>query len=173
MNCPTCGAENEADARFCAECGTSLESEAVAAAKASQAFEEPDGDATIMSMPGDLASEARTLAVDQAQVAAALENNNEEPPAPEAEAEPVSSIVEPAPVDTGGDFGGSSVGGSGDGNGQDNRRMWIIIGVVVALVLCCCCCSIAIGGSIGSDPEILEDIMGELGTLPSGLILFV
>jgi cobalamin biosynthesis Mg chelatase CobN len=145
-----------------------LESEAVAAAKASQAFDEPDVDATIMSRPGDLAAEARTVAVTQAQVEAALEGRGEQTSAPEPEAEPESPQT--APVGAGGDFGATAAGGSAD---NSNRRMWIIIGVVALLVLCCCCCSIAIGVSLRSNPEILENILGEVGVLPSTLTLFV
>jgi hypothetical protein len=78
MNCPTCGAPNDADARFCAECGTPLEN--------------PDNEATIIGQrfnikaelglsdedlfPGadDSASEAKTVAVDQGQLAEALQD---------------------------------------------------------------------------------------------------
>ena len=46
-----------------------------------------------------------------------------------------------------------------------NRRN-IIIAVAVLLVLCCCCCALAASAGIGSDPDTLEDLMRELGSLP-------
>ena len=167
MNCPSCGAENDVDARFCAECGTPLENQAVEAAKAGQVFDAGDEDATIMSTPGELAAEAKTMTVDQAKVAASLD----EEAAPAATLEPEPSPP-PPPVPTPGssmdDQSGSS---SDDGDSGSNRRMMIIIGVIILLVLCCCCCSVAVGGVIGSDPNSFEDLMREFTMLPAYLLI--
>jgi hypothetical protein len=123
MNCPTCGAENEADARFCAECGSPLEGQA------DQSLAEDD-DRTILSTVSEISEEAKTVAVTQedvANLAAELETE-------ETEAESDSSVPPSSPL-TGGTGGG--------GEGLLNQRN-IIIAIVVLLVLCCCCCAIAV-----------------------------
>jgi hypothetical protein len=123
MNCPTCGAENEADARFCAECGSPLEGQA------DQSLAEDD-DRTILSTVSEISEEAKTVAVTQedvANLAAELEAEEAE------EVESDSSAPPPGPP-TGGNGGG--------GEGLMNQRN-IIIAIVVLLVLCCCCCAIA------------------------------
>ena len=93
MNCPNCGAKNDADARFCAECGTPLDNAVLKAAKVEEAFEEADEEKTIISAASDMAVEAKTLAVDQAEVVAAVEevNNTEEADDDGSTAEPESS----------------------------------------------------------------------------------
>ena len=48
MNCPTCGAENEADAHFCAECGAPLETQDSAPVE--------DDDLTIMSTVSEVSA---------------------------------------------------------------------------------------------------------------------
>jgi hypothetical protein len=122
MNCPTCGAENEADARFCAECGSPLEGQA------DQSLAEDD-DRTILSTVSEISEEAKTVAVTQEDVAnLAAELETEEA---EAEAESDSSVPPSSPL----------TGGTG-GEGLLNQRN-IIIAIVVLLVLCCCCCAIA------------------------------
>lgn len=167
MNCPTCGAENDADARFCAECGSSLENQAVEAAKAEQAFEEAaDPDMTIMSMPDDLASEAKTVAVDQDQVNAAVEEAST-PSAAEVE----TGTLEPATPGVEGGGGSHQQTPLGGDESGGNRRMWIIIGVVAVVILLCCCCSLAVGGVLGSDPGTLEDIIEELSLVATYLPL--
>jgi hypothetical protein len=137
MNCPTCGAENEADARFCAECGTPLEGQA------DQALAEDD-DRTIMSSVSEISEEAKTVAVTQedvADLAAELETE-------QAEAEPESPPPPHVPP----------AGGSGSGSEGLMSQRNIIIAIVVLLVLCCCCCAIATIVSVLSN----EDIMREL-----------
>lgn len=174
MNCPTCGAENEADARFCAECGSPLEDQAAEAIKAERVFSQVDEDATIISSAGLLAEEeAKTLAVDQAQLSAALEDASagapsDDAPEPEPEAAPPA---QPVAGGSGGNQGGSSFSGGGESGGGKNRTM-IIVAIVAIVLLCCCCCSLVVGGAIGSDPELLEDIMDELSLVPT-LLLFV
>jgi len=121
MNCPTCGAENEADARFCAECGAPLESQESAPVE--------DDDLTIMSTVSEVSEEAKTVSVTQedvAELAASMEQ------AEEAEFEPETSS--PPPIT------GDIVSDEGSGN---NTRRYIVIGVLVLLVLCCCCCVLA------------------------------
>lgn len=176
MNCPTCGAENEADARFCAECGSPLEDQAAEAIKAERVFSQVDEDATIISSAGLLAEEeAKTLAVDQAQLSAALEDASagapsDDAPEPEPEPKPVPP-AQPASGGSGGDQGESSFSGGGESGGGKNRTL-MIVGIVAVVLLCCCCCSLAIGATIGSDPELLEDMIDEL-SMVSTLLLFV
>ena len=137
MNCPTCGAENEVDARFCAECGAPIE------VSADQPLTEDD-DQTIFSSVSEISEEAKTVAVTQedvANLAAEMEQaeeaefETETPPAPPS-SPPIGDSVE-------------------SGN---NRQRYIIIAVVVLLVLCCCCCALA--GILGGISN--EDIMREL-----------
>lgn len=137
MNCPTCGAENEADARFCAECGTPLE------AQADQALAEDD-DRTIMSSVSEISEEAKTVAVTQEDVANLADEMEK---TEEAEVESDFSAPPPSPP-TGGDGGGSE--------GFLNQRNIIII-IVVLLVLCCCCCAITIIVSLASNPDIMNE----------------
>ena len=68
MYCQNCGAENEAGARFCVECGTPLESEAVASPPP---LVEEDADRTILTSAPRVAEEAKTVSVTQAEVVAA------------------------------------------------------------------------------------------------------
>ncbi len=139
MNCQNCGAENEAEASFCAECGAPLESQVGVI----QPLEEDDDDQTILSMPGQIAEEAKTVAVTQEEVA-------------EAEAEAAASVepedLPPPPNSP----------ASGGGSGLFTQRN-IIIAVVVLMVLCCCCfaLSVGIGGASGA--------FNDIGSLPSYL----
>ena len=76
MNCPTCGAQNDVDARFCAECGTPLENPDIEATIVGQKFDLPDdldNDMTIMSTPSRLAEEAKTVSVGQDELADAFD----------------------------------------------------------------------------------------------------
>jgi hypothetical protein len=130
MNCPTCGAENEADARFCAECGAPLESQ-------TDEMVEEDDDRTILSTVSQISEEARTVSVTQedvANLAAELE--------PETEAEPPPTTP---PV---------------KGAGENNTQRYIIIGVVVLLVLCCCCLliSIIVAASSENIEDIMNEL---------------
>jgi len=145
MNCPNCGAENEAGARFCVECGAPLETQV----NLPDRPPEMDDDRTIMSSFSRLAEEeAKTVAVTQEQLAAA-----EAEAASAFERGPEPEVVPPTPRPIGGSGGsaggGGSFGSSGSGSpGWMNRRN-IIIAVVVLLVLCCCC-SLIIGGVAAS-----------------------
>ena len=123
MNCPNCGAKNEAEARFCAECGTPLEgqvNEVVA----------EDDDRTIMSSVKQISEEAKTVSVSQSDLA--------DLSADMAQAEDAEFETEtPAPPSDEATGGGSSQGG-----GLFTQRN-IIITVVVLLILCCCCALLA------------------------------
>ncbi len=170
MNCPTCGAENEADAHFCAECGTPLENQDIEATIAGQILIDADNDMTIMSTPEQLAAEqAKTVAVDHSQVADMLPPEEDgdkdsipsgvevEPPLPP----PSAPVDVPPAADDGGD-GGPVVGAvvSDDDKGGSNKTM-IIVGVVVAVLLLCCCCSSFGVGVLAAleDPDLLEDFI--------------
>ena len=167
MNCPNCGAKNEAEARFCAECGTPLDDVVVESAKVEQAFDETSED---ISTSSEAAAEAKTLAVDQASVVATTEevNSTETVDDGDSSSTPESSPPPPAPADAGGgDHNGGMDLGGGDGDSGGSNRTLIIIGVVVlALVLLCCCCSVLIGAAIGSDPGAIEDLIEEIALLP-------
>ncbi len=142
MNCQSCGAKNEAEASFCAECGAPLESQVGGA----QPLEDDD-DRTILSMPSQIAEEAKTVAVTQEEVA-------------EAEAEAAAPVEPepdlPPPPD-------SPASGSGGGGGGLFTQRNIIIVVVVLIVLCCCCFALSVG--IGAS-GVFDEIQRELGSLP-------
>jgi cobalamin biosynthesis Mg chelatase CobN len=168
MHCPNCGAENDAEARFCAECGAPLEDQTdIEATVAGRVFEEAGDDMTIMSTASEVAEQAKTVTVDQSQLAAVAEEADTASttePEPEPSPPPASSAPPAAstgPIDTG--------EGAGD---ESKKRLMIIIGIIVVLFLCCCCCSLAIGGAIGSDPDAFEDLMREI-TLISTYLPFV
>ena len=151
MNCPTCGAENEADARFCAECGTPLEGQA------DQALAEDD-DRTIMSSVSEISEEAKTVAVTQEDVAdLATELETEQ-----AEAEPESPPPPPVPP----------AGGNGSGSEGLMSQRNIIIAIAVLLVLCCCCCAIATIVGILSNEDIRREFTF-IGDLAPTLLAFV
>jgi|GEM_PF-1648633 len=178
MNCPNCGAKNEAEARFCAECGTPLDDVVVETAKVEQVFDETSEDMTIISTPSEAAAEAKTLAVDQAKVVAGVEEGDEKDDAEtgsndDLPSEPESSPPPSTPSPTaagGGDQNGGGVDLGGDSNGGSNNRTLIIVGVVVlVLLLLCCCCSVLIGAAIGSDPNTIQNLMGEISSLPVNL----
>lgn len=181
MNCPTCGAENEADAHFCAECGTPLENQDIETTIAGQAFVEDDSDMTIMSTPGQLAAEqAKTVSVDHSEVADVMGQEgaeSEPPPSVESEPPPIASTPPPppppvsAPPADDGDGDGPVVGEVvSDDKGGSNKTMMIVGIIVGVLLLCCCCCSVGTGASLGSDPEIMEDIIRELSFVPNYLV---
>jgi hypothetical protein len=154
MNCPNCGAENEAGARFCVECGAPLETQLDLPDRPPE-VDEDDSERTILSSMSRIAEEAKTMAVTQDQLAA-------------AEAEAASSFnpppePEPIPMPPPAPSSGSSSGGF---QGLMTQRN-IIIAVIIILLLCCCCCALSVGASIGSDPDTFEDLMRELSALPS------
>lgn len=190
MNCPTCGAQNDADARFCGECGTPLENPDVEATIIGQKFEMPDdfdsdsfdNDMTIMSTSARLVEEAKTMAVDQEAMAAAMEEPDTPepsltdsaraamlPPSPPEADEPVSA-------GTGGRVPPDSTGeppstpppvtaAAAESGGKSKKILMTVGGIILFIVILCCCCSMAMVGSLLSDPNALEDIMRELGSL--------
>lgn len=137
MVCPKCGADNEAGARFCVECGAPLDTSVDLPSP-----EMPDeDDRTILSSLSRLAEEAKTVSVTQDQLAeaeAAAANTpfRPEPPPPP----PMNASV-----------------GSSESQGWMTRRNMIIIGVVIVVLLLCCCCSVIIGGIL-ADPTIMDDL---------------
>lgn len=173
MNCPNCGAKNDADARFCAECGTPLDDVVVETAKVEQVFDETSEDMTIMSASGGAAAGAKTLAVDQAKVVAVAEDidNAETVDDDDSASEPESSPPSPSSPATadagGGDQNGDGMDpGGGDGDSGGSNRTLIIVGVIVLVfLLLCCCCSVLIGVAIGSDPGAIEDLIEEIAML--------
>lgn len=132
MNCPTCGAKNEADARFCAECGAPLENQEADAA---------ENDQTILSTVSQVSEEAKTVSVTQEDVdnlAAEMEQ------AEDADFEPDTASPPSGTADPGGDTGQKS-----------NTQRYIIIGILIILVLCCCCLVLAsIGAAIFGEMDI-------------------
>jgi hypothetical protein len=178
-NCPVCGAENEAEARFCAECGAPLgdddnEATMVGRVKVFPGPEEEDeSERTILSNFFRSTEEAETLTVDQAEIIAARAETPPKAPAPpstgpEADIPPVSApppferpVVEVSPPLSSG-RGEGSLPPAGTGGRKNNWPM--IIGIIlVLLLLCCCCCSFVVGGTVASDPDTMDDLMRELG----------
>lgn len=156
MNCPNCGAENEAGARFCVECGAPLETQVNLPSQPPE-MDDMDNDRTIMSSFGRLAEEAKTVAVTQEQLAAAeaeVASAFERGPEPEA--------IPPTPLPIGGSGGSAGGGGSfGSGNGGGSQgwmsRRNIIIAIVVLVVLCCCCSGL-VGISVALSGEF-DDLL--------------
>ncbi len=180
MNCPTCGAQNDADARFCGECGTPLENPDVEATIIGQKFELPDeldfgdNDMTIMSTPARLAEEAKTLAVDQDAMAAAMEDIA--PPAPSLTDSARAAMLPPSlPEDA--PPGVPPVMGSPEPaetpppvieekkGGSSKKILLTVGGILLFFIILCCCCSMAMGASIVSDPNFMEDLMRELSSI--------
>jgi len=169
MNCPTCGAENEADAHFCAECGTPLENQDIEATIAGQIFVEPDNDMTIMSTPEQLAAEqAKTVAVDHSQVSdmlSAAEDEEQDSTPPDIEVEPPAAppstpIDVPLANDGGGDGPVAGETESDNKKGGSNKTLMIVGIVVLVLLLCCCCSSFGVGVMAAlEDPNMLEDFI--------------
>ena len=154
MICPNCGAENEAGARFCVECGAPLEEQVILPTLPPEADDDED-DRTIMSSASRIAEQAKTMAVTQDQLAAAeaeaASSFEREPPRPD----PIPPV-------------GSGSGGSGSGQGLMTTRNIIIV-VVIILVLLCCCCALGTGAVIGSDPRAFENMLSGLNLLSNTL----
>lgn len=145
MNCPNCGAENDAGARFCASCGTPLESQIERPSYAP----EDESDQTILSGMSRVVEEAKTVSVTPDQLA-------------EAEAGMSSSYsYEP---DLASPSSSQYNGSSNDGGGGffTTRNIIIMVVVVIILLMGCCCCSLLIGGIL-AQPDIYEN----LGWLPA------
>lgn len=165
MNCPNCGAENEASARFCVECGAPLETQVNLPSQPPE-MDDMDDDRTIMSSFGRLAEEAKTVAVTQEQLAAAeAEVSSAFERGPEPEVIPPT----PRPISgsggSGGD-GGSFGGGNSGGQNWMSRRN-VIIAIVVLVVLCCCCSGLAgIGAALSGELDGLLEISLVTACLP-------
>ncbi len=181
MNCPSCGTNNDVDARFCEACGTPLENQDSEATVIGilPGIDDNDNDMTILSNPGDFEAEAKTMRVDEAMLAAAAAEADKaavsEPPTP-----PVSPTPPPTPSSPSPPSGGEPLDGGGFSGGDvppqhidtttsggNKNRMLIIIGVILLTLICCCCCPLVFGGGLGfSDPDAIEDLIRELSMLP-------
>jgi hypothetical protein len=160
MNCSVCGAENEADARFCAECGAQLEPHLQQGLEATLAGRPGDDDfdneATILSPRPEIEAQLRNLSIEPVEpdeismpeddMRSALEPEpplmaaNDDLPMAEPEDEP--EVDHPPPPQA----------------GDNSRKILIIVGLILAvLILCCCCLSLVVGGLIGSDPQLLDE----------------
>jgi len=135
QHCPNCGAENNEEAQFCAECGAPLDTE--------NEVVEVDDDPTLLSTNISELIEAQkteifegssdeddgaTIQISSAEIVEATAQEPQTPP--------------PAPSGDEGDNGGTEVASSGGWMTQRN----IIIAIVVLLVLCCCFFAIVGGG---------------------------
>lgn len=153
MHCQNCGAENDPDARFCAECGAPLESQI---STQPMDLDEDDHDQTIVSVPApslESVESAADTAVDGGETDDsddATEIVTDPEPDPPAEPEPV---VTTPPTDT-------PTGAQSNGDGLFTQRN-IIIAIIVLVVLCCCCFALSIGAGIISS-DAFEDIQREL-----------
>lgn len=149
MNCPNCGAENEAEARFCAECETPLNGQPQV--ETSPLKEEAD-DKTILSQGPLVVEDAKTVSVTQEELAA-VEVEVETPPSPEPEAPPSPPR-----------------GGAPGGPGQalTSQRNLIIIAIVALVLLCCCCLTLGLLATAFSD--VFQDVMYEFGMGPTQLL---
>lgn len=184
MNCPNCGAANEPDARFCAECGAPLKGPA---GEEDIIIVEPppeDTDRTIYSSRAELeVEEATPLNETEETFVAEVEEIPETPDIPPAYEAGYDSQPEPADFESGyghePEFEPSpppppeSLTGRGDSSGFWTRRNIIIVTVVVILLLCCCCAALAIGGALGSG--LLDEMyyMGLDRPLPTLSMFFV
>lgn len=177
MNCSNCGAKNDVEARFCAECGTPLDDVVVETAKVERVFEKTSEEATIISTTGKVTGDVKTLTVDHAKVVASVDDtdNTEEVDDNDASSGPEDTSPPPsvpALAGNGGDQNGNrmDLGGGGDEGRGGSNRTWIIVGVIVLVVLVlCCCCSVLIGGWIGSNPDAIDDLIREITMLPGYL----
>lgn len=159
MNCPNCGAENDADARFCAECGTPLDQQDADETIAGRNVDLADNDMTMISTRPDLGAQEKTMRVDQEQLAAAAEAGPAVPPSePEIPPPPAGDVMSDVPRESGSSQPGN-LGGI-----RSNRNLFIALGVVLILMLCCCCASIFIGITFAED---IERLMGQLASLNS------
>jgi hypothetical protein len=123
MYCQNCGAENEAGARFCVECGTPLESEAVASPPP---LVEEDADRTILTSAPRVAEEAKTVSVTQAEVTAAKSDPDVVVESP-TYTEPKSGLP-PPPIVTS-PYITSTAGGSPDSTDTIAMVIEIVFGV--------------------------------------------
>lgn len=158
MHCQNCGAENDPDARFCAECGAPLESQI---STQPMDLDDDENDHTILSMPAPTLESAVDTAADDDGDGGDDDDNNidddatevvtDPEPEPPSEPEPVVTTP-PSDVPT---------GAQSSGGGLFTQRN-IIIAIIVLVVLCCCCFvfSIGLGRLISSDT--FEEIQRQL-----------
>jgi hypothetical protein len=175
MHCQNCGAENDPDARFCAECGAPLESQI---STQPMDLDEDDNDHTIVSVPAPSLESAESAAdttttttttttVDDASDDDDSDDNVDDDatevvtdPEPEPPTEPEPVVTTP-PADT-------PTGAQSNGDGLFTKRN-IIIAIIVLVVLCCCCFALSVGAGIISGT--FEDIQRELSINAPSLIL--
>lgn len=166
MNCTNCGAANEPDARFCAECGAPLKSPA---GEEDIIIVEPppeDLDRTILSSRAELEiEEATPITETEETFVAEVEEFPRAPEVPPAYEAGYGSSPEPADYEAGygrepefepGPPPPESPAGGGNDPGFWTQRNIIIVAVVIILLLCCCCAALVIGGALGSG------LLGEL-----------
>ena len=183
MNCTNCGAANEPDARFCAECGAPLKSPA---GEDDIIIVEPpreDTAQTIFSAQSELeVEEAIPVNETEETFVAEVEGIPGAPDVPPAYEAGYSSQPEPVDYEAGysrepefepGPPPPESLTGDDDGPGFWTRRNIIIVAVVILLLLCCCCAALAIGGALGSG--LLDEMyyMELDGSLPTLFLFFV
>ena len=178
MNCPACGAPNETDAQFCAECGSPLENNETEATIAGQKWsidpesadpgiDEPVTVSEADENTGDLPVVPESTVVGQfpspttppepddqpdEPSPSSIEDEAELPESPET-AEPEAE-VSPKEVSPG-------------ANGGSSRKVGFIVGVVALLfIIICCCCSVFVGAMFGLlTSELGQEILRELGAI--------
>lgn len=177
MNCPACGAPNEADTQFCAQCGSPLENDEIEATIAGQKFlvDSEPVDPTVpepatapeADSSSDLTVAAETIMVDQIPPPAGLPESDDQPDEPlpsSTENEPVTpkspetaeALAEPPPNET-------PAGANGAG---DRKIRFIVGGVALFLIIICCCCSVFVGAMFGIlTSEAGQEILRELGAI--------
>ena len=172
QHCSMCGAENETDAQFCAECGSPLdvetpteapyEDETIPSSSVRDRIEAQTTDVLPQVQPDDEAQEATVIA-DAVEVEP--ESPPETPPVdePEASSEPEPIIIEAEPLvsEPPADIPPEGNNDNHDDQGQDGfwSQRNIIIAVAVLLLLLCCCCVALIGGGAAAYMEELEDLL--------------
>lgn len=165
INCPECGAENQPEASFCAECGAELTVQPAAADVLPPV--EPglsNDDATILSSRREL-EEALAKARSESAPPAVLEPDFSDlfapssPPEPESmpgrvppaaapEAEPISEMPPPPLVEP----------------KKSNRLFTVLAAVLAAILSCPCICGVIVTVAYISDSEGFEDLVrGLLG----------
>ncbi len=147
MHCPVCGAENEADAALCVECGASLENQV-------EPIPAGDDDRTIISpVPETIIDAEKVEVLRREDDEATVVISQEEMAKPQDEViagEPESGV----PVPASGPLPGHQEDSAVKGSGLTSQRNLIIIAVVVVVLLFLCCCFFAILG--GAAASLLE-----------------
>lgn len=175
MNCPACGALVEADAQFCAECGSPLENSETEATIVAQTWtvdaksadplvDKPVTAPETADDDGDLSPvTVETPVDDQSPSPTTLPETDTQPDEPqrssskdEPEPREPSDTAEAPPKET----------PSGE-NGGSNRKIRLIVGgVALLLIIILCCCSVIVGALFGiMESELGHEILRELGTI--------